>query len=75
MWDFDKRIFFTEDERLENYRLNIMEEFMVAEVQLFISKDHQRATTMEGDGVSVEAKFTKGDAAPCPTENMIICQN
>ena len=40
IWDFEKRIFFNEDERLENERLNIMKEFMVAEAQLFISKDH-----------------------------------
>ena len=36
-----------------------MEEYMVAEVQLFISKDPQRATAMEGDDISMEKNSYK----------------
>ena len=68
MWDFEKRIYFTKDERLENGRLNIMEKSMVAEIQLFISKDHQRATVMGGDEISVETKLIKGGSTPRPAE-------
>ena len=44
-----------------------MEESIVAEVQLFISKDHQRTIAMEVDNISLE-NLTKGDATPRPTE-------
>ena len=64
-WNFESRRFLSSDERIERERLDLMEDEVNAEREVFISKDHQRALAMdEDDEISVETRLTKGDAAP-----------
>ena len=61
------RKFLSSDERVERKRLDLMEDEVNAEQDVFISKDHQRALAMdEDDKISAETRLIKGDEAPPP---------
>ena len=68
-WDFAKREFQTVDEKVENDRLDNLENEMNAEREIFISKEHQIAMALDDDIISVETRLTKGDAQPPPVKN------
>ena len=64
-WDYKKRTFLSSEEKIEGDRLDAMEDEANAEVEVFISKDHQRALTLDDDTIiSEETRLTKGDRAP-----------
>ena len=64
-WDFKQRKFLSAEEKIEGDRLDEMENEANAEIEVYISKDHQRALTLDDDSfVSEETRLTKGDAAP-----------
>ena len=64
-WDYQHRKFLSSDEKIEGDRLDAMEDEANAEAEIFISKDHQRALTMDEDSVvSEETRLTKGDRTP-----------
>ena len=66
-WGFKKRIFMTQEEKIEFERLDEMEEQMNAEIEIYISKDHQQVLAIDKDEISEETRLTKGDAAPPTT--------
>ena len=68
---FEKRSLPTEEEKLENERLNLMEELMEAEQKINTSKDFQRTSTMENDKISMEPRLNKSDTSPSP----VVYQN
>jgi len=69
-WNFELRKFLSSDERIERENLDLMEDEVNAEPEVFISKDHQRALAMDDDDeVSIETRLTKGDAAPPAASN------
>ena len=71
VWDNKKRFFLSSEEKIEGDRLDDMEDQANAEVAVFISKDHQRALTLDDDTViSDETRLTKGDKAPPGADDM-----
>ena len=65
-WDATKRTFLSSDEKEEIDRLDDMENMAIAEVEVFVSKDQQKAMAMDDDDISEETRLTKGDRAPPP---------
>ena len=57
------------DKKIENNRLEDLENKMNAEREVFISKDYQLAMALNDNIISVETRFTKGDAPPPPADN------
>ena len=51
---------------MEVDRFDDMEDGVNAKPVAFISKDHQRALSLESDDISIETRLTKGDATPLP---------
>ena len=65
-WTLTTRKFLSAQEKMENDRLDDMEEEANAIPEPFISKDHQQALAIDDDEVSIETRLTKGDEAPTP---------
>ena len=59
----------TVEKKVENDRLDDLENEMNAEREIFISKEHQIAMALDDDIISVETRLTKGDAQPPPVKN------
>ena len=65
-WSLSSRTFLSAEEKIEFDKLELMEDEINAEPEIFISKDHQRALALDDDDFSAETRLTKGDAAPPP---------
>ena len=66
-WCYSARTFYLQMKKRKGIdRLNTVEDHANAEIQIFISKDHQIALAMGLDDALVETRLTKGDAAPPP---------
>ena len=68
-WDFSARKYLSSKKRIERDRLDEMDDKVNAEVKMLISKDQQRALTLDTNKVSVETCLTKGDTAPPATKS------
>ena len=67
-WDFKTRKFLSADEKEELDRLDEMEDAALAEVEVFVSKDQQKAMALDEDDISEETRLTKGDKTPPPAQ-------
>ena len=67
-WDFKTRKFLSADEKEELDRLDEMEDAALAEVDVFVSKDQQKAMALDEDDISEETRLTKGDKTPPPAQ-------
>lgn len=64
-WDYKHHVFLLVDEKVEGDRRDDMENEANGVVKVYISKDHQRALTIDADSVvSEETRLMKGCAAP-----------
>ena len=54
------------DEKEEMERLDEMEDAALAEVEIFVSKEQQKALALDVDDISEETRLTKNDKAPPP---------
>ena len=69
-WDFEKRIYLTQEEKEEKEKFAHLVDTMTATKEAFISESHQKAFAAEGDDVStVVTQLTKDDDAPPPASS------
>ena len=71
-WDLEKRNFLSSDEKEERERLDEMEDAAIAEVQMFVSKDHQQAMALDSDTVLGTVKSTSRTIVHISTPNYQI---
>ena len=66
-WDYIERKCLLAEEKMETNKLNKMEDEVIAEPEIYIYKDQQRALQLgNDDDISAETRLTKGDVAPPP---------
>ena len=63
-WSYASRKFYSAEEKEERNRLDEMEDAALAEVEIFVSKDQQKAMAIDEDDVSDETRLTKNDKTP-----------
>ena len=66
-WDATKRMYLSEEDLIENNKLEDLESSMMAVKEVYIDPSHQRALAADGDSVQTsDTRLTRGDASAIP---------